>query len=50
VLYANQAFVDQIGVPADRLIGSVLIDMFPRDQRQVIRERFRARCAASSAA
>ena len=43
VLYANQAFLDQIGLPADRLIGSVLVDMFPEDQRQVIRERFLAR-------
>ena len=43
VVYANQAFLDQVDLPAERLIGKVLVDMFPEDQRQVILERFRAR-------
>lgn len=43
VVYANQAFLDQIGLPAENVIGSVLVDMFPPDQRQVILDRFRNR-------
>ena len=43
VIYANQAFLDQVGLPAERLIGNVLVEMFPADQRQVIVDRFRAR-------
>ncbi len=43
VVYANQAFLDQIGVPAEGLIGRILVDMFPEDQRQVIVERFATR-------
>ena len=43
VVYANQAFLDQAGLPAERLIGSILVDMFPEDQRQLIGERLRAR-------
>jgi PAS domain S-box-containing protein len=43
VVYANQAFLEQAGLPAERLIGHVLLDMFPEDQRQLIGERFRSR-------
>jgi len=43
VVYANQAFLEQVDLPPEKLIGHVLVDMFPSDQRQVIRDRFRIR-------
>ncbi len=43
VVYANQAFLEQVDLPPERLIGHVLVDMFPADQRQVILDRFRTR-------
>ena len=43
VVYANQAFLEQVDLPPEKLIGHVLVDMFPPDQRQVNRDRIRTR-------
>jgi PAS domain S-box-containing protein len=43
IVYANQPFASQVGLPLQELIGIILADLFPPDQRAASLERYHAR-------